>query len=162
MGRCGPGPERPGNDHQVPVTDPGVDPDVIERGIQVAEEFSALGAGYMPGVEVFDHAIPDRDQVAPVGKLPLLEGDSHAGGLQGPPPGIRGAWVVAQDGEVCYIAPGLEPLRDGPEHPAPPLPGDPVHVWYICVLEGCSAPQFGKRFIRHTVSEDNDVFHVDR
>ncbi len=44
MGRCGLGPECPGNDHQVPIADPGVEPDIIERGIQVTEEFSALGA----------------------------------------------------------------------------------------------------------------------
>ncbi len=153
--------ERPGNDHQVPVADPRIDPDFPERGIQIAEEFGALSAGYVPGVEVFHHTVPDRDQVAPVGDLPLLEGDAHADRLQGTPPGIGGAGVIAQDGEVCDIAPRLKAVRDSPEHSAPPLPGDSIHVRYLCVLKGCSAPQFGKRLISHAVSEDDDVFHVN-
>jgi hypothetical protein len=161
VGRGGLSPKRPGNDHQVPVADPWVDPDIPERGVQVAEEFGTLGAGYVPGVEVLHHPVPDRDQVAPVGDLPVLEADPHAGSLQGAPPGIGGAGVISQDGEVCDIAPGLELVRNGPEHSAPPLPGDPVHVWYLCVLEGCSTPQFGKRLISHAVSEDDDVFHVN-
>ena len=45
---------------------------------------------------VFDLAILDRNQVATHGHLPLLDGDTHAGGLQRPASFLRGHHGISE------------------------------------------------------------------
>jgi hypothetical protein len=104
-------------------------------------------------------AIANRDQIAAKGDLTSIDGDTHAGSLDGAPAFIVDPRIISQYGHASAGAGGLHPLRHSLHQAECALICHSVKVRCTRQFQAGFPAMFGERPAGGTIYYHNAVFH---